>query len=178
MFIQSNIRFAGACTMRLALMLAISSAGMWQTTLAQDSEPAPPETAETTTDYGSKSLLSLRQNAEAAEENFYDVFNSVNSEPDFEVHCEYRSTLGSRKKEHQCKPEFLRKYEADLATRNNETFGGSGRRALPPIKTLDKKQEQFQKELAAAIAEYPEMLTALNEFANAKRILETERQRR
>ena len=173
MFILRNIRFGAVLTTRVVLILAFVSAGMLQTASAQESE-----TVEAAADYRDKSLRTLRQEAEAAEANFYSVFNSVNDDSKFDVVCEKTAALGSRRKVHQCKPGFLRKYEADLASRKNDNFGGFGGSNLPPVSQIKTQQEQFQKKLSAAISENPEMLTALNEFANAKRILESESQRR
>jgi len=173
MFILRNIRSTAAVTTRVVLILAFVSTGILQTASAQESDAV-----ETTADYRDKSLLTLRQEAEAAEANFYSVFNSVNDDSNFDVVCEKTTSLGSRRKVHQCKPTFLRKYEEDMGERNSAIMTGSGNRSMPSVAKINKQQEQFQEKLSAAISENPEMLKALNEFANAKRILESESQRR
>jgi hypothetical protein len=167
MVIQRMIDTGSIRTMGVVLMLAFASTGLFETASAQGSAESR-----------NKSMRDLRQDVENAEEKFYNAFNAVNNEPLFNVHCESKASLGSRRKVFACKPRFLRDYEADVASRNNDTFNGFGGRPLPPVDVINKKQEQFQKILSTAVSEYPDVLKALNEFANAKRILESERQRR
>ena len=167
------------------LLLAFASAGMCQTESVQESEPASLETLEEIIVYGNKSMHSLRQELYMAEENLFAVFNSLNSDDEYDINCDYEVRLASRKRQHVCMPNFAQKNEADAASAfmaelqrlasNSQGTGG----ASYPIRARARKMEyQMWKEMAAMVSEHPELREALIRLASANKILESERERR
>ena len=61
-----------------------------------------------------KSVRQLRREYRKAEEAFYNAFNDVNSDNDFDMDCKTAPVLGSRKRERRCQAEFLWDYEKEL----------------------------------------------------------------
>jgi len=175
MMVQRKTKVIGIFASGVALMLA---AAMYQPVLAQESEPASADAVKEDTSYKRKSLSRLRQELYDAEEAFYAAFNSVNSDDEFDVECKNEAPLGSRRKEHACKADFLWKYEAEAATRYSSRIDGEGGGGLPSSAQLGKKQEQLRNMLSAAISDDPEVQRSFALLAKAKKNYEAKQQDR
>ena len=167
------------------LMLALVPVGMCQTTSAAESEPASSETVEEITVYGEKSLIRLRHEFYRAEENFFAVFNELNSDDMFDVDCDYVSVLGDRRRHHVCMPKFAKKAEADataeLLMSSRASFFTSDiswAEYSPNRARVRKMDELLRKEVRALLAEHPELQEAITKLARAKGVYESERDRR
>ena len=97
-------------------MLALVSVDNCQTNTAEESAPASSETLEEFVIYVERSLFRLRQKLYTAEEDFFEIFNALNSNDEFEVGCDYVISIGAHRRLRQCKAEFLIGYERDLAS--------------------------------------------------------------
>ena len=176
MKITSSIaRMAG----EFVLMLALVPVGMCQTTSAAESEPASSETVEEITVYGHKSVIRLRHEFYRAEENFFAVFNELNSDDSFDVDCDYVSVLGDRRRHHLCMPKFAKKAEADATAEFLMSGVDSSLSEYSPNWARVRKMDEFLwKEVRALLAEHPELQEAITKLARAKGVYEFERQRR
>ena len=151
-------RIARATAAVVAWSLLVPVAG------AQESAGAEEETS-----WQKKSERQLQKEYREAEEAFYAAFNDVNSTNDFDVSCQTRAPLGSRKRVRTCQAKFLWDYEEEAAeqiTRNGGTGGGSMRTS--PTQ-LQARQEALRDEMSAAIQEHPEVSEAFSRLATAKR---------
>ncbi len=151
----------------VVLMLALVPVGTCQTTTAEDSAAESSETLEEIIVYGERSLIHLRHEVYAAEENFFAVFNVLNSDDEFDVECDYVFSISSHRRLRTCKAEFLMKYERDVYLE-----------WIPNLARLRRKERQLVEEMQAQIAEHPELLEVFIELAKAKRNYESERQSR
>lgn len=150
-------------------MLVVVPAAMCQPMAAQESEPASADTAKENTDYRRKSLSRLRREFNTAQEDFYALFNLVNSSDEFDVECRNEVPLGSRRKVHACKAEFLWKYEAELGSQYSNRVDGFGGSSVPSVAQLDKKQEQLRNEISSALSDNAELQKSFAILVRAKK---------
>ena len=161
---SSTARLAGA----FVLMLAVVPVAMCQTTTAQESEPASSDTPEEIVVYGKRSLIHLRQELYTAEENFFVVFNSLNSDDEYDVNCNYVFRIRAHRRLRECTPKFAKEFEAELA---NKFF-------TPNLARLRKKEKLLVEEMVIQVSEHPELLEVFTELAKAKRDYDSKRQSR
>jgi len=159
----------------LALTISLVATAVCQTTSTQEGQSGP---IDEVVSVGKKSLQRLQREVDSAEAGFFDVYNSYNNDSRYEVTCEYKQSLSSRRRTHDCKAEFQREYEEELARGNNSALGGGQEFAPPSSKGMRRQQEKFQKKIADAVSRHKKMREALTEFANAKKALEAERRKR
>ena len=150
-------------------MLVVVPAAMCQPMAAQESEPESADTAKENTDYRRKSLSRLRREFNTAQEDFYALFNLVNSSDEFDVECRNEVPLGSRRKVHACKAEFLWKYEAELGSQYSNRVDGFGGSSVPSVAQLDKKQEQLRNEISSALSDNAELQKSFAILVRAKK---------
>jgi hypothetical protein len=174
-YLKQIFEIIGSTAAGLALVIALVPTAMSQETSTQEGAA---EAVDEVVIVGEKSLQNLQRDMDKAQANFFDVYNSYNNDAEYEVKCEYKSSLGSRRKEHDCKAKFQREYEEELARGTNSLLGGGQQNAPPSSKGMRKRQEKFQKKISDAISRHEEMREALTEFGNAKKALEAERQKR
>lgn len=173
MSLQRIFRVGSVCTTGAVLLLALVPVGMCQTASVQKEEPAPSDTIDEITVYGNKSLRKLRLDLYTAEDNVYAVFNSLNSDDEYDVHCYHEARYGSRITRRVCRANFVSEAIADetRALLRDQP-------EIPAWATIQQKNKLLREKVEALVIERPELLKALSEFSDAKQILESERQRR
>jgi hypothetical protein len=95
MSLQRNFRVGGVSTTAAVLLFALAPLGTCMSAPAQQVEPEPAETIEEIVVYGNKSLVQLRLELYKAEDAVFDLFNSLNSDDEFDVHCYKEAPIGS-----------------------------------------------------------------------------------
>ena len=182
MFNRHSIRVVEHCTAGIVLMLALVPIGLCQTTPEHESEQAPPDAMEEIVVYGDKSIVLLRREFYRAEENFFDVFNSLNSTDEFDIKCEYVVDLGSRRRHHLCMPKFSRKIEylatQDMLARSAMGKGAPPYEFHPNQRTLKGKDELLWKEMSSLLSKRLELQKAFNDLTEKKRKYESEGQKK
>jgi len=173
MSVQSVFRVTEVFTTTATLLLAVTSMGMCQTASAQEVEPAPSDKIEEIIVYGDKSLSRLRSDVYRAEEKVIVLFNSLNSNDEFDIHCIKEASIGSHIKRRVCRANFVSKATAD------EARGLMlGQPYIPAWARIKEKEKLLRKEMEALISESPELLESLSELSDAKQILGSEHKRR
>ena len=174
-----------------SILLALSSAAYSQVAAIDEPESGAPETIEEITVYGDKSLSQLRRELHKASEAFFDVYNDVNSNDDFDIFCDYQTKLGQRRRDHVCTPRFAMMAEAretsawlmsgiqlQRSTGPDAGFNtGMGFRTPTARRVLEKEALIF-REMSELLAQRPELREALVELARASNGYESERLRR
>jgi hypothetical protein len=93
------------------LLLALPLSGECQSDAVQTQESSEP--IEEIVVRGYKPLVHLKHEMYDAEEALYKVFNSLNSDDDYDIHCYKEAPTGSKLKRRVCKTEkwarFLRR---------------------------------------------------------------------
>ncbi len=167
MFIRRNIRVGENCIAGIVLMLALVPVGMCQTTTAQESGPASSDTLDEIVVYGNRNIVHLRQVVYAAEDEFFAVFNSLNSDDEYDVDCNYVWHIEQHRRIRECKPKFLKVAESDF------NLGFS-----PNLARILRKEKLLVEEMRTQVSEHPELLEVFAEMAKAKLDYDSERQRR
>src|SRR5215831_10568043 len=118
------------------------------------------------------SLRELRQEAEKAEEAFYDAFNEVNTVPEYRTHCGMEMPIDTHIPKHVCKPE-----SADTANKNDvnlvlyairpgfvQNRGGvgalSGRPEQPSASVINGKMPDYRKHIRELVHKDPKLRQA------------------
>ena len=96
-------------------LLALARAGMCQTAPVEEVKEAPSDTLEEIIVYGQRSLLEFRLDLYRAEVNFYDLFNSLNSDDEYDVHCYREAPTGSHIRRRICRANFEKELTGEAA---------------------------------------------------------------
>ena len=160
----------------IVLLLAFAPVGICQTTAADHNEPVSSETVEEITVYGDKSLIRLRHEMYAAAENFFAIFNEINSNDDFDVECEYVTFLGSRRRHYLCMPRFAEKAEAQATL--EMISSDSWYHSPMDLKRIKTKEEFMWREMADLLSTHSELQDAMTKLTRSKLVYETERKSR
>jgi hypothetical protein len=164
MSLQPSITASGVGIV-VALLLVLPLTGFCQSTSDEEMQEAPPEELEEIVVYGQRSLTELRLETFRAEDDFYDLFNSMNSDDEFDVHCNRETPTGSHIGRRVCRANYEYGIWSDA--------GGAN-----PIPWLLRKEQLLDREILARLSEHPELLHALKEYSEAKRKFDVERKDR
>jgi len=175
-FLQRIIQAGKFSATTAALTLAFFPVGFCQTASVQDDELPPPDQIEEIVVYGEKSMVRLRLELHRAEENFFTVFNSLNTKKEFDVECQYVVPVGSRRRQHACTPRFAKTLQAQAA--GDMVIANMQYSSTPLGSRLKQKEKLMWKEIGELIAEQPEMQKAYVNLIKANRGMDAERQRR
>jgi len=133
-----------------------------------------PETIEEITVYADKPLRALRGEVYRAEENFFDVFSSLNEDDQYDVRCFYEIPSFTHIRRHVCRAKFVvDATSAESAPWFSEQVATFSR---PASLVIRRKKERLSEILEALIAEHPELLQALSEYTDKKQILNSEKE--
>ena len=159
-----------------ALVLALAPVGMSQTANFEDSETESSESIEEIIVYGEKSIGDLRRDVYEAQENFFELFNSLNLDHEYDVNCYYEAPTGTRIRNHVCKANFV--VEATSVQYVELRTSGPRYPTLPSEHVIPRKKKILRQKIEALVAQHPELLQALMEYANKRTILESAREDR
>jgi hypothetical protein len=132
---------------------------------------------------GQRSLRELRLEVQAARERVYDIFNSLNSDDEFDIHCRRTVRTGTRIPQRICEPQFVprlvleasREYVACL------NWGGwcVGQTAAQAIMwQVFVKEMQLDWEVQRLTREHGEVRQAIAEYQGVERRYEDARRTR
>jgi hypothetical protein len=145
-------------------------------TVSETAETESSESIEEIIVYGEKSVGDLRREVYKAEENFFDLFNSLNEDFEYDVNCYYEVPTGTHLRRHVCKANFV--VEATSAQYVEIRTRGPRYPTVPPELVIAKKKKILRQKMEALVAEHPELLQALTEYTNKRATLESEREKR
>jgi hypothetical protein len=127
-------------------------------------EPLPAEELDEVTVEGQR-LAEMRKRIVAAEDRFYALYNELNKNDDFDVHCVNEAPLGTRLKKRKCQPEFYSQAETDYALSfwlmlRGDAGGGAAR--SPTLVALEREPE-YQAAMLKIVKDNPALLQLLRE---------------
>ena len=179
-------------TLGIMLLLAQATIGMsrgaWADEIEQKStdsiDEIVSETVETESSesieeiivYGERSLGELRREIYKAEENFFDLFNSLNQDFEYDVNCYYEVPSFTHIRHHVCRANFV--VEATSVQYVEIRTRGPRYPTVPPELVIAKKKKLLRQKMEALVAEHPELLQALTEYTSKRTTLESERDKR
>ena len=171
MFHQRGFKGTVVVSTGIVLLLVMPVSGVCQSESAQAEEPPGP--IEEVIVRGSKSLIMLKHELYTAEEVLYDLYNSLNTDDDFDIRCFKEAPTGSHIKRRVCRPNFVGELLAEEARRMMR-----GEPYVYPAAGIKKMNERLLADMTETALEQPEMLEALIKYTEARQTLESERKRR
>ena len=148
---------------RLALLVAVLALPM--AAVGQDEEESTEvasddEAIENIVVASQKSRAELRRDLWQSEDNFYSLYNKLNDDKLYDVHCSYQSPTGSRIKNQVCRPRFLSKaIKRGIITRGTN---------LDTNPVIANKMAKFREKLDTLIAANPELQAAAVTYNTAR----------
>ena len=153
------------------LLLVLPMSGMCQSDAAQTRESSEPIEEIVVRAY--KPLIHLKLEMYDAEEALYDVYNSLNSDDDFDIHCYREAPTGSKIKQRVCKTQKLGKILAEETQRMMR-----GEPYVFPTGEINRMNEHMLAEMTELASTHPEYLKALQTFDHKNQVWESEHKRR
>jgi len=115
---------------------------------------------------GQKSKSALRRDLYQSEEDFYSLYNKLNDEREYDVHCFYETLTGTHVKNHVCRAKFVASAYSKHAARNG---GDLTRMANQDANTgFAEKTARYQEKLETLVATNPELQAALVRYSTAQ----------
>lgn len=115
---------------------------------------------------GDKSAGQLRREVYQAEEDFYDLYNSLNDDPDYNVNCYYETATGTHVKNHVCRAKFVTDSYSKHASRNNNDLTRVANQDADPA--LAEKTAKFEEKLGALVNSNAELQAAFLKYNEAR----------
>lgn len=143
--------------------------GKCETTSEPGAEQPKDEVVDEIIVYGERSLNRLRRDQDKAQDKVFALFNILNSDDEFDIHCANEAPIGSHIRQRICEPNFLVELRIDAV--GDMARGGY---YSVDFATIDKKEKELQQEMQELTVEHPDLREALNEFAEKKQHFESE----
>ena len=149
--------------------------------IAQESDASSEEPIEEITVFGEKTLLNLKFASIRAENEFFELFNELNTDDEYDVFCDKEASVRSRVKRRRCWSPFERELEEDAMRDMVSPSGqlGAGTRMIVRNEALIRAKRKKQAEmLQQMVLENPELQRLYNRYGLANIEFYTERERR
>lgn len=115
---------------------------------------------------GEKSISKLRKEVYAAEEAFYELYNELNDDPDYDVRCYYETATGTHTKSHVCRAVFVADSYARHATRNRNDLSRVADQGTDP--KLVEQTAIFEEKIATLVNANPDLQAAFQRYNEAR----------
>jgi len=166
------------------LIFVLSPIALCQpTSQTDDPEPVPGEIEEIIV-YGKMNLIQLKYEMYRAEEAFLDLFNSLNTNDEFDFKCKSVTDLETRRRRHECTPKFYARMlsrttmDRAMGMRNRINSGDLIQAAGPTKARIERKEQELATEMLTLIAENAEMRAAYRKLSASKKAYETRTEER
>ena len=142
---------------------------------AQDAETSnyDDEEIEEIVVYGDRTLVQLRFDIYRAEEDFYELFNTLNSDDEFDVHCGKRIKVGSHIRRWACISNFAKAIYAESTWNYRLGYVDTYAEAQITMKT-----KALRKEMLELVDKHENLRAALMKVPRAHQVYARERMRR
>ena len=130
---------------------------------ASSDETLPVEPPEEIVVYG-KAVAALRNERYRVEERVFAIFNSLNSDDEYDIHCGYRAAANSLLiRERVCEANFVK----DAASAEALAFM-MRRPSVPAWAMLRRKNKLLLEEMKTLAVKHPELMEALAEIGDLR----------
>lgn len=143
--------------------------------VVQSAEGPPPEEVIVT---GRAPDRVLEKQIRAAEDRMYGLFNELNTDDQYDIHCRWRAPIGTRLRQRQCRPTFF-----DRATEDNaaaflaQALGAHA--SGGPLDAVNAKLNHhypiLEEKLREATLQHPELFDAIQRHNALREELEARR---
>jgi len=142
---------------------------------ADEPEDAANDIPEEITVYGQKTLLNLRIAVDRAEVEFFERFNELNEDDQYDVFCEKIAVTGSRIRRRTCWSPYEREFDEEAM---RQAFLSSGRIGVRNEGLIRRKREKQATLLKNMVLENPDLQNLYFDYGEANIKFVTERQER
>ena len=126
-----------------------------------------------------ENLRRFRVEIDRAQEAMFNVFNALNGDDKFDVHCEYVRRWQSKIRQQVCSPVYLKIAQEEEAEMLMGAFGVAGStRGAPGLMQMNHYNGQFEEVMKNIFEEHAEFREALNEYQTLAESLEEVRRER
>jgi hypothetical protein len=115
---------------------------------------------------GDKSISTLRREVYQAEEDFYELYNTLNDDPSYDVKCNFETATGTHVKNQVCRANFVAEAYARQAGRNRNDMRRMANQGADPA--LAEKTAIFEEKLSSLVNSNAELQTAFLNYNNAR----------
>ena len=140
---------------------------------AQQADDASSDVVDEIIVRGQKSLLRMRLEVYKAEDRFYELYNVLNDDDDFDILCRKEAPVGSHIMRRVCKANFERLPDADDAA-----VLGMGLGAAPGEIVKVKKRALLMEKMEKLVTDNPELLEALTDLDETRKTFEATKSER
>lgn len=98
----------------------------------------------------------LHHRANLAERKVFELFNAINDDDYYDVHCQMEAELGTRIKKQVCRPEFI-----DRATAEDASAYLDGRSSALPVSIATRHYPELEARMRKALISNPELQEAV-----------------
>ncbi len=111
-------------------------------------------------------MADLRRDVFQSEEDFYELYNELNDNKEFDVRCRYERPTGTRIKNHVCRARYVTKAFSAHAARNRSDISRVANQGSNPA--MAAKTVKFQDNLETLLAANPDLQAALIRYNTAR----------
>lgn len=161
------------------LVVAALCAVFTQTAGSTASEPAVAEQVLDEVVVSGTRLWNLRQDVIKADDAFYALFNQLNQDDDFDMHCRDERLIGLHITKRMCRPGYLEAAQQDEARETLARINGQPATVSPPPEhVLLQRETEWRDNLLRVINSDPRLQQLFRERERLQRRYEAERDRR
>jgi Secretin and TonB N terminus short domain len=102
-------------------------------------------------------LSAMRKEYEQLEDRFYDEYNKLNTDPQWDVHCQQSASTGTHLRGRVCTPGFVDTIERDFAVASLQGHAGGG----SPWVWIQAKKPAYQQNMTDLVKKNPKLLELL-----------------
>lgn len=159
------------------LSLALAAALFAPTLLAQESNEA--NLPEEIIVNAPESLRNLRLEINRAQEAMFNVFNELNDDDRFDIHCEYVRRWQSKIREQVCGPAYLKTAQEQEVNLLLNQFGHvSAEKGGAGVTQMDHYNAMLEEKMKAVFEEHPQFREALDDYNSLTEYLKEVRTQR
>ena len=184
MFCRNSLTHVARHVAGALSIFALSPVALCQS-VSQSDDPQPvPEAIEEIIVYGEMNLIQLKYEMYRAEEAFLDLFNSLNTNDEFDFKCKSVTDLETRRRRHECTPKFYSRMlsrvtmDRAMGMRNRVTAGDLIQAVGPTKARIERKEQELATEMLTLLAENAELRTSYRKLSAAKEAYETRTEER
>ncbi len=123
-----------------------------------------------------KKLHQLQSELVETQDRFYALYNKLNTNDDFDIHCTMHAPIGTRIEKRQCRLEFLR--EATAAEGQNFFLGRGATAGISPQTLWFTREDEYRKTIKAVLETHPELIELAEEWQRRQTRYENARKER
>lgn len=117
-------------------------------------------------------LAELRDAVRGAEDRFFSLYNQLNSNDEYDIHCGERAPVGSRIRKRVCEAEFTGVLTSKTAA---AVMGGAAAVAPAFITVMRRKEQLLAADVRRLVIAHPPLLQALADVFDARQALQEQR---